>query len=792
MTSTLQPYDPTDDLRDQLGISARQIRAVISLLAEGATVPFIARYRKEATGNLDEVQIRDIDERRAYLTELDQRKRAVIEAIAEQGKLTEPLERAIRAATTKAAVEDLYAPYKKKRRTRAVIARDRGLEPLAMRILDQPAHGDPLADAAAFTQHDEVADGEAALQGAKDIVAEVLSERHDIRTFVRSFFAKQGALSVEPVKAKTQERTKYEQYYNYVERVSSIPSHRFLAIRRGERDGVLRVGIDVPADEIVAQMLRAADHDPSSPYATLLSEAARDAYQRLLAPTIETDIRVELKLKSDTDAVDIFATNLEHVLLAPPLGAKRVIGVDPGLRTGCKCVEVDETGKFIRHTTLYLVRGDDAQARARDEILRWVRSSPPGAIGVGNGTGGRETEAFLRETLREASMQHIPVVSVSESGASIYSASDVAREEFPDLDLTLRGAISIARRLQDPLSELVKIDPKSIGVGQYQHDVHQPLLHKKLDEVVETCVNRVGVELNTASAPLLSRVAGVGPVLAKKIVAHRDQRGAFTRRADLLDVSGLGPKTFEQAAGFLRVRQSEHPLDRSAVHPERYKLVAQIARDLKVPLATLVGDADLVARIRIQDYLSDDVGEPTLRDILDELTKPGRDPRETFEPPTFRDDVQKPADLREGMTLQGVVTNVTAFGAFVDIGVHQDGLVHISQLADRFVRDPSEVVSAGDKLTVRVLDVDLERNRISLTARSGPISPPSDAAASTTSTGARTEPRGAASRPNKKQTDSRGKARHPAPRRDGAHQPATAPPGSFGHNPFADLRKRKS
>ena len=717
----LHAVDPTSSTFDPISIIAREealpqegVLAVVQLIAAGSTVPFIARYRKEATGSLDEVQIRAIAERHTYLNELEERRQTILQTIQEQGKLTPALQQQIRTCTTKAALEDLYLPFKPKRRTRATVAKEKGLEPLAEHILQQPADGDPESAAAPFVDAEKgVADALEALAGARHIIAERVAEDADMRAFARDAFHKHGEVVATPVPEKTQEPSKYEQYYDYREAVPTIPSHRFLAVRRGEREGVLRVHIELPAERLLPTLQEHFGLRPQSPFAQQLEQAIADAYERLLAPSIETDIRVALKQRADGDAVNVFANNLRNLLLAAPLGQKAVVGIDPGLRTGCKCVAIAPTGTFLAHITIYLTQD---KKRAQQELLALLQRVEPGAIAVGNGTGGREAQAFVRQTLADAELSHLPVVSVNESGASVYSASDIARDEFPDLDLTIRGAISIGRRLQDPLAELVKIEPKSIGVGQYQHDVHQALLQRKLDEVVESCVNHVGVELNTASVPLLARVAGIGPALAKRIVQRREQ-GPYAARAQLLDVPGMGPRTFEQAAGFLRIRQGTNPLDNSAVHPERYDVVQRMATDLAVDLRALVGNEQLAQQIDVKRYVTDDVGEPTLRDIIAELQKPGRDPRAQFEPPAFRDDVFELSHLEPDMVFEGVVTNVTAFGAFVDIGVHQDGLVHISQLADRFVKDPNAVVRVGDKLTVRVLEVDLRRRRIALTAR---------------------------------------------------------------------------
>jgi uncharacterized protein len=760
-------FDPVPVIAQELSLPAQGVRAVVRLLAEGSTVPFIARYRKEATGSLDEVQIRNIEERRAYLLELEERRRTILESIASQGKLSDELRARILACDTKAALEDLYLPYKPKRRTRGIIAKERGLEPLALRILAQTSEGDPEREAEAFVSPDkEVKDVAAALAGARDILAELLSENADARMAVRTAFAERGTLVSEKAAGLGDAPTKFEQYYDFREALKTIPSHRFLAVRRGERENVLRAHIEIEAEIVLPHLSGVMGQKRESPFAQQLNLAVEDGYKRLLAPSVENDLRVELKMRSDREAVDVFADNLRNLLMAAPLGEKSVLGLDPGLRTGCKFVALDATGKFLAETVLHLAKGAGAEQAAKQQLLAYVRAYAPRAIAIGNGTGGREAERFVRSTLKEADIADLIVVQVNESGASVYSASEVAREEHPELDVTVRGALSIARRLQDPLAELVKIDPKAIGVGQYQHDVHQPLLAKKLDEVVESCVNAVGVELNTASAPLLSRVSGIGPTLAKKIVKFREEHGRFSGRAKLLDVPGLGPRAFEQAAGFLRVAGAEHPLDGSSVHPERYALVARMAKDLGLAVEQLMGNREAVERIELAKYVGEGVGEPTLRDILAELRKPGRDPRADFEPPKFREDVEKLEDLAVGMQLEGVVTNVTAFGAFVDVGVHQDGLVHVSQLADRFVKDPAEVVKVGDKIKVRVLEVDLSRKRISLSARS--------------------QDAGAARPAGKPPAPEQGRPAQRGPNR----QPAKEQPAKFGNNPFAKLLKR--
>jgi protein Tex len=752
----------------ELSIPEHGVRSVVALLSEAATVPFIARYRKEATGGLDEVQIRAIEERHGYLRELDERKKVILEEIERQGKLTPELRSKIEACAIKSELEDLYLPYKPKRRTRAMIAREKGLDPLARRILAQPNDGDPSAEAAAFVDTEKgVTTVKEALQGARDIVAESVAENPAVRGFAREMFLKDGILTVTKA-PEVNGPTKFEMYYEFSEPCATIPSHRYLAVRRGETENVLRAEVTVDIEKALTEIGKLSQRRSVSPWVGEMDAATGDAWRRLIAPSVESEVRVEMKLHADHNAVDVFAQNLRALLLAAPLGARPVIGIDPGQRTGCKLAVVDATGRLLEHTVLMLVQGDGALDRSRQTLQALVARHNPMAIAVGNGTHGRETESFVRECLGKDSS--VLTVMVNESGASVYSASDVAREEFPDLDLTVRGAISIARRLQDPLAELVKVDPKSIGVGQYQHDVFQPLLAKKLDEVVESCVNSVGVELNTASASLLAHVAGIGPTLARRIVQHRDSNGPFRSRARVMDVSGLGPKTFEQCAGFLRVRDGEHPLDSSAVHPERYALVGAMARDLNTDVASMLGNASLTSGIDWRRYVNEEVGEFTLRDILNELKRPGLDPRAEFEPPKFRDDVRTMEDLQPGMQLEGVVTNVTAFGAFVDIGVHQDGLVHVSQISDRFVRDPAEVVRPGDRIKVRVLEIDLVRKRISLTAKSGPTSNHVPGA------GGQRPPQNAAK-------DSRGQRPQPS-------QQKPVAPASFRNNAFERLLKK--
>ncbi len=695
-----------------------QVRGALDLFADGATLPFIARYRKEATGGLDEVQLRAVRERAQYLEELESRRATILASIEEQGLLDDALRGRIAAADTKQVLEDLYLPFRPKRRTRALIARERGLEPLAERIW-AGRDGDTAirAAAASFVNAERsVPDEDAALQGARDILAERIAEDADVRAWIRSRTREKGRVrsTVRPDKKDTV--TKFTDWYDFAEKLPEIPSHRVLAIRRGEAEDVLSWTIDAPVDEITAGLERRLVSPRSA--REQMRQVVADAYKRLLSPSIEAELRAELKDRADAEAIDVFGANLEQLLLASPAGGRVVLGLDPGFRTGVKAAVAARTGAVLATDTLFLHQPDNfAQSLSRLFAAHGVEM-----VAIGNGTASRETEARVREVLRDAG-QTPAVVVVNEAGASVYSASDIARDELPDLDVSLRGAASIARRLQDPLAELVKIDPKSIGVGQYQHDVNQTRLRDRLDEVVTICVNRVGVEVNTASASLLSHVAGVGPALAKNIVATRDERGGFRSRRELRDVPRLGAKAFEQCAGFLRVRDGEHPLDASAVHPERYALVETMARDLDVRIRELVANEDLIGRIPLDRYVAADVGMLTLRDIVDELRKPGRDPRAAFEAPAFREDVTELGHLTPGMRLEGVVTNVVAFGAFVDIGVHQDGLVHVSQLADRFVKDPAEVVHVGKKVQVRVLSVDLQRSRISLSMRADARAP---------------------------------------------------------------------
>jgi uncharacterized protein len=703
----------------ELSLNPQQVQRTLALFDEGATLPFIARYRKEMTGGLDEVQLRDVRERADYIKEMEERRAAILKSIDEQGKLDDALKGLILKADTKQALEDLYLPFKPKRRTRAMIARERGLAPLAEELwAGTLSDADALAKAAEFVlpgvdgKESEVPTADAALQGARDILAEQVAEDAMIRGWVREITRAKGIVGCKVIEAKRNDESKFKDYFEFSEPLGTIPSHRMLAIRRGEAEGELLWRVEAPVDDINARLAREVIGDRKA--TQQLTLVATDAYKRLLALAIEAELRLELKTRADDEAITIFGRNLEQLLLASPAGEKRVIGLDPGFRTGVKVAVVSATGALVHTDTLYLHQEDRFAGAVRLMVQRFT----PDLIAIGNGTASRETENLTKAALREMDAPRPTVVVVNEAGASVYSASDLARSEFPELDVSLRGAVSIARRLQDPLAELVKIDPKSIGVGQYQHDVNQTKLKQRLDDIVMSCVNRVGVELNTASAALLGYVAGIGPTLAQSIVQLRDKQGGLRSRADLKEVPRLGAKAFEQAAGFLRVRGGAHPLDGSAVHPERYALVERMAKDLGVDVRAFLGDESLVDRIELAKYVSDDVGMPTLRDIVAELKKPGRDPRSAFEPPAFREDLQKPSDLHPGMVLEGVVTNIVAFGAFVDIGVHQDGLVHVSQLADRYIRDANEVVKVGQKVKVTVQSVDLPRNRIALSMKS--------------------------------------------------------------------------
>jgi uncharacterized protein len=698
-----------------LNLPLHSLTAVIGLLNEGGTVPFIARYRKEATFNLDEVQIRDIEDKLEYFRELVSRRETILASILEQGKLSDELKARIEATYDKAELEDLYLPYRPKRRTKATIARDRGLQPLADYLWAQQAGEQSVNDYAAtfIDAEKEVTTVEDALEGARHIVAENISENADLRKALRQLMFGEGMIVSKKALDAVDEQEKFRMYYDYREPVKNIPSHRMLAMRRGEAESVLYFLIEVEPLR-VASLLRTHILRVTGDWKPHLELAIDDSWKRLLNASIQGEVRHELKKRSDGDAIQVFRDNLQNLLLAAPAGPISVLGIDPGLRTGCKVAVVDETGKFLAHDVLYLHTSKNAASGAGDTLASLIAKHNVRAIAIGNGTASRETDAFVREFLRERKLNDLFSVTVSESGASIYSASDIARQEFPELDLTVRGAISIARRLQDPLSELVKVDPKSIGVGQYQHDVDQRQLQQSLETVVESCVNRVGVDLNTSSWTLLRFVAGVTERTALNIVAYRDEHGKFRSRSQLNKVPGIGAKTFEQAAGFLRIRDGENPLDRTAVHPESYAVVEQIAQTLNTPVDQLIQQPRLLAKV---DAKQISAGSFTVADILEELRKPGRDPRDQFVAPSFSESVREFSDVQPGMVLEGVVTNVTKFGAFVDIGVHQDGLVHISELSNRFIKDPSEAVKAGQIVKVKVLSADAKTKRIALSMK---------------------------------------------------------------------------
>jgi len=701
----------------ELELKPQQVLATAALLEEGATVPFVARYRKEATDSLDEVAITTIRDRLNQLRELDKRREAVLKSLHERELLTDELQNKIMAAETLSVLEDIYLPYRPKRRTRATVAREQGLEPLALKLLAQEQTTDPLAEAAAFVDPEKgVETIEAGLAGARDIIAELVNEDQVARTKMRALYAEKGMFQARVVPGKEVEGEKYRDYFDWQEPVSKAPSHRILAMRRGEKEGVLTLRVHPPEAEALS-LLESLFVKGDGAAAQQVKMAVQDSYKRLLSQSMETEIRKATKERADAEAIRVFAENLRQLLLAPPLGGKSVLAIDPGLRTGCKVVCLDQQGKLLETETIYPFTSEASKLKSVTALRKFCERYHIEAIAVGNGTGGRETEALVRGMDLPG---NTPVIMVNESGASVYSASQVAREEFPDLDVSVRGAVSIGRRLVDPLAELVKIEPKSIGVGQYQHDVDQQALKSSLDDAVVSCVNGVGVEVNTASEQLLTYVSGLGPQLAKNIIKYRNEQGPFLSREDLNKVPRLGPKAFEQAAGFLRIRDGKNPLDATAVHPESYQVVQAMAGDLGCSIMELLGDQELRQRIDPSKYVTQTVGIPTLTDILAELAKPGRDPRRQFEVFSFSKEVQTIDDLRPGMRLPGIITNVTAFGAFVDVGVHQDGLVHLSQLADGFVKNPRDVVKVQQQVTVTVLQVDLERKRISLSMREKP------------------------------------------------------------------------
>jgi protein Tex len=700
----------------ELSISIKQVQATVQLLDEGATVPFISRYRKEVTGSLDEVAVAAIRDRMEQLRELDKRREAILKSIKDQGKLTPELEAQINAAETMAALEDIYLPYKPKRRTKATIAREKGLEPLATRIFEQERF-DVTAEAAQYISAEkEVKDTEEALAGARDIIAEWINENPDARARMRNLFEKKGIFKSRVMIGKEEEGQKYKDYFEWEEPIEKAPSHRILALRRGEKEMILMLNAQ-PEEEAAIGILEDMFVKGNNEAAEQVRLAAKDSYKRMLKLSMETEVRMSSKKRADEEAIRVFADNLRQLLLSAPLGQKTVLALDPGFRTGCKLVVLDKQGKLLHNENVYPHTGNRQAQEAASTVKYLANKFEVEAIAIGNGTASRETETFVRGLGLPA---NIAVVMVNESGASIYSASDVAREEFPDYDVTVRGAVSIGRRLMDPLAELVKIDPKSIGVGQYQHDVDQVALKHTLDDVVMSSVNAVGVEVNTASKQLLTYVSGLGPSLAQSIVNYRNENGPFRSRSELKKVPRLGDKAYEQAAGFLRIRDAKNPLDASAVHPERYDLVQKMAADLNATVTDLMKSAELRQKLDLKKYVTAEVGLPTLQDIMSELAKPGRDPREGFEAFSFTEGINEIKDLRAGMKLPGIVTNITAFGAFVDIGVHQDGLVHVSHLSDKFISNPAEAVKVHQKVEVTVLEVDAARKRISLSMKSDP------------------------------------------------------------------------
>ncbi|MEA1899681.1 MAG: Tex family protein [Thermodesulfobacteriota bacterium] len=701
-------------IADEQNINNNQVQAVASLLSEGATIPFISRYRKEATGSLDEVAVMAVRDRLNQLMELKERKEAILKSLEKHGHLTDELQEKVLAAKSMTVLEDLYLPYKPKRRTRAIIAKEKGLEPLALIIFEQKGVN-PVKEAESFIDPEKgVESVEDALAGARDIIAEIINENDKARARLRNLFFTKAVIKSLVASGMEEKGAKFRDYFDWEETVAGVPSHRMLAMRRGESEDFLNLDILPDEDEataILENLFVNGEGDDSAQ----VKLAIKDCYKRLLSRSMETETRLHAKERADTEAIKVFADNLRQLLLAPPLGAKRVMAMDPGFRTGCKFVCLDPQGKLLHFDTVYPHMSEKRALAETEKIKSLCEEFDIEVIAIGNGTAGRETEAFVKAVTFSKPVQ---VIMVNESGASIYSASEAAREEFPDHDLTVRGAVSIGRRLMDPLAELVKIDPKSIGVGQYQHDVNQKALKQCLDDVVMSCVNGVGVNLNMASAQLLTYVSGLNEGVAKNIVSYREDNGHFKSRWQLTKVPRLGPKAFEQSAGFLRIIDGENPLDASAVHPETYYIVDAMAGDLETTVIDILKKPDIRHQIDITKYVTDSVGIPTLNDILDELAKPGRDPREKFETFSFADGIEKIEDLRPGMKLPGIVTNITAFGAFVDIGVHQDGLVHVSRMADRFVKNPADIVKVQQKVTVTVLEVDLDRNRISLSMKS--------------------------------------------------------------------------
>jgi protein Tex len=703
-------------LAQELSLQLFQIQNALELFAEGATVPFIARYRKERTGEMDETQLRQLSERHTYLTELEDRKASILAEIEQQGKLTDTLKLKIEVCLQKTELEDLYLPYKPKRRTRAAIAREKGLEPLALFIqtLNHPkAQPQSLETEAVKYLSPEVATPTDALKGAADILAEAIADKAELRAYLRKQIFQTGLFASRIKGEHPEGSTKYEMYRQFTAKIPQIASHNLLALYRGESEDILQVEIEFEGDRLLGDMEEGEIYTRISEVRSFYQDVLKDTFNRLIKPSLLNDIRSECKRTADLASIETFEENMRHLLLSSPAGMKPTLGVDPGFRTGCKVAALDPTGKFLEYQAVFPHQSAAQRQTAAQTLKRMIEKHGIELIAIGNGTASRETDVFVGEVLKTLDRKPIKVI-VSEAGASVYSASEVAIAEFPDLDVTVRGAISIARRLQDPLAELVKIDPKSIGVGQYQHDVDQKLLKRKLEDTVESCVNFVGVDLNTASKELLTFVSGITGAIANNIVTYRNENGAFKQRRELLKVAKLGPKAFEQAAGFLRIRNGKNPLDNTAVHPESYAIVEKMAKDLGVPVTQI---PEQLKGKPLKSYTSEAIGEPTLRDILSELEKPGRDPREEFKYATFQDNITEMKDLQVGMGLEGVVTNVANFGAFVDIGVHQDGLVHVSQLADKFVSDPKQIVKVGQVVKVTVLEVNVALKRISLSMR---------------------------------------------------------------------------
>jgi uncharacterized protein len=710
-----------DRISAELKLPRERVAAVAALLEAKNTVPFIARYRKEMTGSLDEVAIRAIEDRAAYYKELLDRRGTVLKSVSEQGKLSDELKARIENAWVKAELEDLYLPYKPKKRTKAIMAKERGLEPLLEALLQDESDADPLILAEAFVKDGQegLETPSACVEGAGHILAEMVAENAEVRQRLRQVFHDTGILHslLREDKLGSQESLRFKPYFDFKEAIAKMPSHRLLALRRGEKEDVLTVKLRVDREKLVPELTTRIPVHPQSGYRRFLHGVAEDAFDRLLAPSIEVDVRVEAKRKADGEAIKVFQTNLDNLLLSPPAGQVCTLGVDPGIRTGCKLAVINRLGQFMDAAAIFPLEPKRDLDGAKAILEKFFTTFPIESVAVGNGTGGRESEAFLRDWLSETGRLGVVCVPVSEAGASVYSASDIAREEFPEQDVTVRGAISIARRFQDPLAELVKVEPKSIGVGQYQHDVNQTALKKSLDNVVESCVNRVGVDLNSASYRLLSYVAGIGEALAKNIVQHRFEHGAFKRRGQLMEIPRFGERAFQQAAGFLRIRDGEDPLDTSAVHPESYPVVERICAAKGLTLNELIGNSAVLDELEAAAFVDEQFGVETVKDIIAELRKPGRDPRRRFEPIQFKEGVHKPDDLAVGMELQGIVTNVTDFGAFVDVGVHQDGLVHLSEISHRFVKNPSSVLSVGQVVKVKVLALDLPAKRIALSIK---------------------------------------------------------------------------